>query len=298
MQPLSDTHSMTVATQYFGTLRDEIHLRIKEHIHLVWIKLAVAGVMFSFMITKFPGKNESAGSLHYCLWIVPLAAVVFDVLIAGNLRVIYNLGHYIKNYLEGDVFPGIRGRLLHTLPGNAKSETIDKLHDAATSGVVKSASTFAGLQAALNKGRVRVAKWEAKVHERGPNEWKLVCSQMSPAFWGNAWSWLRYELGMGGSGDRGVLFIITDGADGLQVYCSSLAYWEETAAQAAPKYRCYTWLDMLAIWSFTLGCWVITLLVRWEQMGMAEILLAGLCGVFAGSAVIGLIRSIRMKRAF
>ncbi len=34
------------------------------------------------------------------MWIIPLTAVIFDFLIAGNLRIIYNLGPYIKKYME------------------------------------------------------------------------------------------------------------------------------------------------------------------------------------------------------
>jgi len=40
----------------------------------------------------------------YFVWIIPLAAVIFDFLIAGNLRDIYNLGAYIKRYMERMAF--------------------------------------------------------------------------------------------------------------------------------------------------------------------------------------------------
>lgn len=292
---------MTVVMQYFGTLREEIHLRIKEHTHLVWIKLAVLGGMISFLITKLPDKTASGSPVYYFVWLIPLTAAMFDLLIAGNLRVIYNLGYYIKNYLEGNVLPGIRGRLVYTLQGREKTDTVDWLHDAAKESVGQQVSAAPLLKALIKKlgdKRFSDGKWEAKVHERGPNEWKLACSQAWPAFRNHRLSWFKHQFGMGKPGSRGAQVIIADEADGLNVYYSCLGYWEENAAQAAPKYRCYTCLDMLAIWLFTVGGYSFSFVLRWEQAGTADVVLAVLCAAFALFAVVELWRSITMERGF
>jgi len=103
---------ITLIVEYFKSLREEIHLRIMEHTRLVWIKTISLGTIMSFLIGVFYGTvNNSETStypLSYLIWILPLAAVIFDMLIAGNLRVINNLGYYIKKYIEGKAFYDIK----------------------------------------------------------------------------------------------------------------------------------------------------------------------------------------------
>lgn len=97
-------------TEYFKSLREEIHIRIKEHTRLVWIKIVSLGLIISFLTERFYtggaslGGESSTSYLFHIVWIIPLAAVIFDILIAGNLRDINNLGHYIKEYFEGKFF--------------------------------------------------------------------------------------------------------------------------------------------------------------------------------------------------
>lgn len=95
---------ITVWLDYFKSLRDEIHLRIREHTQLVWIKIISLGVIISFCYGVIKGSESLSIPLSYFIWIIPLAAVIFDMLIAGNLRVINNLGHYIKKYIENGAF--------------------------------------------------------------------------------------------------------------------------------------------------------------------------------------------------
>lgn len=95
---------------YFKLLKEEIHLRIQEHTRLVWIKIISLGAAISCLIGKFYEpimKNEDFSAMSpllYFVWIIPIAAIVFDMLIAGNQRIITNLGYYIKKYIESGAF--------------------------------------------------------------------------------------------------------------------------------------------------------------------------------------------------
>jgi len=98
---------LTLLIEYFKSLREEIHLRIREHTRLVWIKIVSLGAIISFLMERFYAIGKVGGDPNnglYFVWIIPLAAVIFDFLIAGNLRDIYNLGAYIKRYMERMAF--------------------------------------------------------------------------------------------------------------------------------------------------------------------------------------------------
>ncbi|MDI6795108.1 MAG: hypothetical protein QME81_19955, partial [bacterium] len=97
---MNKNQEITVWLDYFKSLRDEIHLRIREHTQLVWIKVISLGVIISFFYRVTKDSESLSVPLSYFIWIIPLAAVIFDTLIASNLRVIYNLGPYIKKYIE------------------------------------------------------------------------------------------------------------------------------------------------------------------------------------------------------
>jgi uncharacterized protein (UPF0128 family) len=77
---------ITMIIEYFKSLRDEIHLRIREHTRLVLIKLTVLGAIISFLVATFYGKEPSTSPLFHLFWIIPTAAIIFDMLIAGNLN--------------------------------------------------------------------------------------------------------------------------------------------------------------------------------------------------------------------
>ncbi len=92
--------------EQFRALRSEIELRIKQHTQLVVFKISTIGVMLYFFSEKLILENPRTldkafvqSNLIY-MWIIPLAAVVFDMLIAGNLRTMYNIGPYIMKYIE------------------------------------------------------------------------------------------------------------------------------------------------------------------------------------------------------
>jgi len=96
--------------EYFKSLREEIHIRIRQHTQLVWIKIISLGATISFLLkTFYPHKasnceGSSTSNLLYLVWAIPLAGIIFDFLIASNLRNVCNLGHYIKNLFEENAF--------------------------------------------------------------------------------------------------------------------------------------------------------------------------------------------------
>ena len=98
---------LTPLIEQFKTLREEIHLRVKQHTQMVIFKVISLGAAVSFIVEKviFPaeipsGSSLSVDTIQYYVWLIPLLAVVFDTLIAGNLRSMYNVGPYIKKYIE------------------------------------------------------------------------------------------------------------------------------------------------------------------------------------------------------
>lgn len=97
-------HSAENVRTYLTSLRSEIDLRIVEHRKLVLLKLAILGAVASFLLTDYRTPESApappADLLGLLIWTVPLIALVFDMLIAGNLRVIRNLGDHIRDNLE------------------------------------------------------------------------------------------------------------------------------------------------------------------------------------------------------
>ena len=91
--------------EQYKSLREEIHIRIRQHTQFVIIKLIALGAVFSFFIEKLnilPSSNIDLTDLSKSIyiWIIPLIALIIDVMVAGNLRAIRNLGVYIMNYVE------------------------------------------------------------------------------------------------------------------------------------------------------------------------------------------------------
>lgn len=253
---------ITPIIEYFKSLRDEIHLRIREHTRLVWIKLIVLGGIISFLIATFYGKEPSTSPLFYIFWIIPVAAIIFDMLIAGNLRVINNLGYYIKNYVEGEAFAPIK----------------DSIQERYLFDISKDA-------------RVTEEKLRSELKRELKDRGFSLCGDFQIEKDGNEWKVI----------DKGREFTIKEGK---KVYFSKFGFWEEKAAQATPEYHCYTWEDMLAIWLFTLGSWVFSLLLRRHMIGSFgalggwDIFLAAICGVGVGFVLYFLLRSITMERRF
>ena len=99
-----DERELTVIMEYFKSLREEIYLRVAEHTRLVWIKVFGLGAAIAFSVTVINATSVRSPLQHYFVWIIPLAAVIFDMLIASNLRDVNNIGHYVRDYMEGKAF--------------------------------------------------------------------------------------------------------------------------------------------------------------------------------------------------
>lgn len=272
---------ITPVIEYFKSLRDEMHLRIREHTRLVWIKIVSLGAIISFLMATFYGKGPSTSPLFYLFWIIPVAAVIFDMLIAGNLRVINNLGYYVKNYIEGEVFNNIKGHI--------KEKILFKVE--------------AKIKAGMEKELEEASKENAK-----RNVWRgEALKELKKEFKTNGFSLFR-KATVKKEGDKwkitdeGREFIVRKEGEELNVYRPKFGFWEEKAAQAAPEYHCYTWPDMFVIWLFTLASWFFSLLLPRQQMsgplGGWDISLAVICGAGVGFALYSLICSITMERRF
>ena len=90
--------------EYFKYLREEINLRVIQHSRLVIYKLVAIGAILAFILGVFRSAEELINlvvNAQYVIWVVPLASVIFDTIILGNLRVVANIGAYIReNYEE------------------------------------------------------------------------------------------------------------------------------------------------------------------------------------------------------
>lgn len=93
-----------IINEQYKTLREEVHLRIKQHTQLVTFKLVSLGAVFAYITKSYIDYKTTDSSVelfsNYFIWIVPFIAIVFDFMIAGNLRALYNIGPYIKKFIE------------------------------------------------------------------------------------------------------------------------------------------------------------------------------------------------------
>jgi len=91
--------------EQYRSLREEIHIRVRQHYQLVSFKVLALGGLLSFFANLAAGPRSESRSLTspaepFLVWVIPAVAVVFDTLIAGNIRAIRNLGVHIKDYVE------------------------------------------------------------------------------------------------------------------------------------------------------------------------------------------------------
>jgi hypothetical protein len=87
--------------EYFKEMRTEINLRIKNHSSLVWAKVVSTGVLMSFLLAQ--NINPKIRITGFVL--VPVIAVLYDIMIAQNLRAMHKLGQFVRDQLENVLFP-------------------------------------------------------------------------------------------------------------------------------------------------------------------------------------------------
>jgi len=87
--------------EYFKEMRTEINLRIKNHSSLVWAKVVSTGVLMSFLLAQ--NINPKIRITGFVL--VPVISVLYDIMIAQNLRAMHKIGHFVRDRLENVLFP-------------------------------------------------------------------------------------------------------------------------------------------------------------------------------------------------
>lgn len=86
---------------YFKEMRTEINLRIKNHSSLVWAKIVTTGALTSFLLSQDIEPAIKIAGLTF----VPVTAILYDIMIAQNLRAIHRIGHFIRDNIENVLFP-------------------------------------------------------------------------------------------------------------------------------------------------------------------------------------------------
>jgi hypothetical protein len=100
-RPSLSAYEQQFMLEYFKELRSEINLRIKNHSNLVWAKVLTSGALMSFLITQ---QINSQVRLYGFVFI-PIISVLYDVMIAQNVRAIHRIGLFIRDNIENFLFP-------------------------------------------------------------------------------------------------------------------------------------------------------------------------------------------------
>lgn len=82
--------------EYFKEMRAEINLRVTTHSNYVVSKIVACGAILSFLLTNESNEKIAA----YGVILVPLIAMLYDVMIAKNVRNIHRIGMFIRDELE------------------------------------------------------------------------------------------------------------------------------------------------------------------------------------------------------
>ena len=101
MPPRFSDYQEQFLLEYFKEMRTEINLRIKNHSSLVWAKIVSTGLLMSFLLVQNIDPRVKLSGLAF----VPVIAILYDIMIAQNLRAMHKIGHFIRNQLEDVLFP-------------------------------------------------------------------------------------------------------------------------------------------------------------------------------------------------
>jgi hypothetical protein len=89
--------------EYFKEMRAEINLRIKNHTNLVWAKIITSGALMSFLLVqKIDPYIKISGFVF-----IPVISILYDIMIAQNLKTIHRIGHFIRDKIEDALFPNL-----------------------------------------------------------------------------------------------------------------------------------------------------------------------------------------------
>ena len=97
-----------VIVEYFKELRQEIKDHIKEMNNLFWIKLIALGASLAFFASMINASTIVNPIILYCMWIIPVVGIIFDMNMFGKGTRVMALGKYIRIYFEGMAFEEIK----------------------------------------------------------------------------------------------------------------------------------------------------------------------------------------------
>jgi predicted transcriptional regulator len=277
--------------EYFKSLRQEIHIRIQEHSRLVWLKIISLGVMIYFLIGQSYDFKMNVVHLKtpllYLAYIIPLTAVIFDFMIAGNLRVICNIGCYIKTYIENESFVDLKDKI----QGDLEKKTLCKKEiDGKLEGLIKNGENYE-----IFKQLIEELKNNGYSIHRKKKPSERFLKKIFEKKFKEIKEGEEYKIV-----DEGREFIVKREKYYLRFEYLKFGFWEEKAAQAFPKYRCYTLWDVIVIWLFTFGSGIFSVFFRPQKVPLyvIDIILIFILVIGIFFAIYHLIRSIKMIRRF
>lgn len=267
-----------IISDYFKSLREEIHIRIREHTRLVWIKILSLGMMMFFFIRRsYDTEMRTAllePSFSFLVCMIPLAAVIFDFLIAGNIRIINNLGYYIKVYIESEAFEEITDKINRRLEGKVlfKIKITEKLKEL------------------------------VRRKDKSKRDKKKIRNEIESEFKKNG-----FKIGEKIEIKKERKYIIVDGKrefgikfkkNHLEVSYLKFGFWENKAAQSLPKHKCFTSWDILVIWLFTLASGIFSTWFQFQHVLVNSVIIIPFISVGIFIPFVRLLSSIKMERRF
>jgi hypothetical protein len=94
----------TFLIEYFKEMRAEINLRIGNHNKLVATKVVTCGALISFLLTKTLDPNLKT----YGFLLIPIISMLYDIMIAKNIRCIHRIAIFIRDVIEEILLPQIK----------------------------------------------------------------------------------------------------------------------------------------------------------------------------------------------
>lgn len=276
-----------VISDYFKSLREEIHIRVQEHTRLVWIKILSLGMMMFFFLERFADTKMNPVLLEppfsFFVFTIPLAAVIFDFLIAGNIRDINNLGYYIKVYIESEAFEEITDKINSRLEDKVlfkmkKNDEVKKwvkgMGDDKDKGNKKKVPN--GIKREFEKNGFKIGK---KIEIKKELKQIIIVDE-------------KREFG------------IKIKRAHLEVSYLKFGFWENKAAQSLPKYKCFTFWDIFVIWLFTLASGIFSTWIQFRHVSENSVILENSVIIIPFISVcifipfVRLLSSIYMERRF
>lgn len=104
--------------EYFKEMRAEIVLRIGDHRKLVATKIISCGALLGFLLTETLQQP-------FCTWgftLIPIISMLYDVMIAKNIKCIHRIATWIKFEIEIKLSPDYYNSLWEHLYGQSDKE--------------------------------------------------------------------------------------------------------------------------------------------------------------------------------